>query len=93
MERGVGGQLHKTPHFKSRHRYAPPRNDPPKNCLGPAQPPPHRCRTFPLLPVQMGYGLIVWRRNRRRPVSVAQNRRPCPPLSDPWTAWPDGSGR
>jgi len=34
-----------------------PRNDPPKKILGPAQPPPHRCRTFPLLPVQMGYGL------------------------------------
>ena len=26
--------------------------------LGPAQPPPHQCRTFPLLPVQMGYGLL-----------------------------------
>jgi len=24
MERGVGGQPHKTPHFNSRHRYTPP---------------------------------------------------------------------
>ena len=36
----------------------PPRNDPPKKSLGPAQPPPHRCRTFPFLLVQMGYGLL-----------------------------------
>jgi len=35
-----------------------PRKDPPKKSLGPAQPPPHRCRTFPLLLVQMGYGLL-----------------------------------
>ena len=58
------------------------RNDPPKKSLGPAQPPPHRCRTFPLLPVQMGYdllwGLWVWRRRT--------NRGPCrPPLSNPPT--------
>ena len=60
----------------------------------PAWQPPHRCRTFPLLPVQMGYGFLcglwVWRRRT--------NRRPCsPPMSNPstslWTAWPDGSGR
>jgi len=31
---------------------------PPKKSLSPAQPPPHRCRTFPLLPVQMEYGLL-----------------------------------
>jgi len=71
----------------------PPRNDPPKKGLGPAQPPPHRCRTFPLLLVQMGYGLLcglrVWRRT---------NRRPCrPALSNPSTSSrttrPDGSGR
>jgi len=35
-----------------------PPNDPPKRSLGPVQPPPHRCRTFPLLPVQIGYGLL-----------------------------------
>ena len=33
MERGMGGQPHKTPHFNSRHRYTHPRNDPPKNSL------------------------------------------------------------
>ena len=52
------------------------RNDPPKKRLGPTQPPPHRCRSFPLLLVQMGYGLLcgLWRRT---------NRRPCrPPLSN-----------
>ena len=58
--------------------------------LGPTQPSPHRCRTFPFLPVQMGYGLLcglwVWCRT---------NRRPCrPPLSNPSTSpRPDGSGR
>jgi len=36
MECGVGGQPHKTPHFHPRHRYPPPRNDPPKKSLGPA---------------------------------------------------------
>ena len=42
---------------------------------GSAQPPPHRCRTFPILPVQMGYGL-----------RCRTNRRPCrPPLSNPST--------
>ena len=89
----VGGQPHKTLHFNSRHRYTHTRNDPPKKSLGPAQPLLHRCRTCPLLPVQMGYGLLcglwVWRRT---------NRRPCrPPLSNPSTpprtTRPDGSGR
>ena len=70
-----------------------PLNDPPKKSLGPAQPSPHRCRTFPLLPVQMGYGLLcglrVWHRT---------NCRPCrPPLSNPTTlprtTRSDGSGR
>jgi len=56
MERAIGVQPHKTPHFNSRHRYTPAWNDSPKKSLGPAQPPPHWCRTFPLLPVQMGYG-------------------------------------
>jgi len=54
MERGVGGQPHKTQHFNSRHRCTHTWNDPPKKGLGPAQLPPHRCRTFPLLPVQWG---------------------------------------
>ena len=35
-----------------------PPNDPPKKSLGPAQPPPHQCRTFPLLLVQMGHGFL-----------------------------------
>ena len=94
MECGVGEQPHKTPNFHSRHRYPPSRNDPPKKSLGPDQPPPHRCRAFPILLVQMGYGLLcglwVWRRRT--------NRRPCcPPMSNPSatprTARPDGSGR
>jgi len=89
MEHGVGRQPHKTPHFNSRHRYTP-QNDSPKQSLGPAQPPPHRCQAFPLLSVQMGYGLLcslwVWRRTNRRPC--------CPPLSNPSTpTWPDGSRR
>ena len=58
VECGGGRQPCKTPHFISRHRYPPSRNDPPKKSLFPAQPPPHRCRTFPLLLVQMGYGLL-----------------------------------
>ena len=56
--------------------------------------PSHRCRAFPLLFVQMEYGLFcglwVWRRGT--------NRRPCcPPMPNPstsfWTAWIDWSGR
>jgi len=96
LEHGVDGQPHKTPHFHPRHQHPPPIfwNDPPKKSLGLAKPPPHRCRTFPLLLVQMGYGplcgLWVWRRRT--------NRRPCcPPMSNPstspWTAWPDDGGR
>ena len=58
-----------------------PRNDPPKKSLGPAQPSPHRCQTFPLLPVQMGYGLLcglrVWPRTNRQPCRL--------PLSNPST--------
>ena len=93
MECGVGGQPHKTLHFKSWHWCTPPWNDPPKKNQGPAQLPLHQCWTFPLLLVQMGYGLLcglwVWRRTDCRPC--------CPPLSNPltlpWTTWPDGSGR
>jgi len=94
MEGGVVGQLYEAPYFHPRHRLPPSRNDPPKKSLSPAQPTPHRCRTFLLLFVKMWYGLLcslwVWcRRTNRRPC--------CPPLSNPstspWTAWPDGSGR
>jgi len=94
MEFGVGGQPHKIPRFNSRHRYPSSRKDHHKKSLGPSQPPPHRCRTFPLLFVQLAYGLLcglwVWcRRTNRRPC--------CPPMSNPstspWTAQPDGSGR
>jgi len=49
MERRVGVQPHKTPHFKSRHWYTHPQNDPPKKSLGLAQPSPHQCWTFLLL--------------------------------------------
>jgi len=56
------------------------RSDPPKKNLGPAQPPPYRCRMFPLLLAQTGCdllcGLWVWRRRT--------NRRPCyPPTHRP----------
>jgi len=51
---GSGRIPYKTPHFHLRHRYPPPRNDPPKKSLGPTKPSPHRCWTFPLLFVQMG---------------------------------------
>ena len=56
-------------------------------------PPPHRCRTFPLLLAQIGYGsfcgLWVWRSRT--------NCRPCcPPTSNPstspWTARPESCG-
>ena len=94
MECGLGGQPHETPHFHPRHRQPAPRNDPPKKCLGPSWPPSHRCRTFPLLLVQIGYGLLcglwVWSR-------ITNCQPCCPPMSNPstspWTAWPDGSGR
>ena len=51
--------------------------------MGPTSPPPHLCRAFPLLLVQMGYGLrcdlLVWRRTT--------NRRPrCPSVSNPSTS-------
>ena len=46
MECGVGRQPHKTLHFNSRHRYTHPRNGPPKESLGPAQPPPHGVGRF-----------------------------------------------
>jgi len=89
-----GRKPHKTPHFNSRHRYTHIRNDPPKKSLGPAYPPAHWCRTFPLLLVQMRHGLLcgLWAWRRRT------NRRPCcPPMSNPstspWIARPDGSGR
>jgi len=36
MERGVGGQPHKTPHVNSGYWYAHTQNDPPKKSLGPA---------------------------------------------------------
>jgi len=66
----------------------------PRTTCGPAEPPSHWYRTFPLLLVQMGNGILcdlwVWRwRTNRRPC--------CPPTSNPsassWTARPDGSGR
>jgi len=93
MERVVSGQPHKTLHFNSRYWHTHTRNYPPMKSLGPAQPPPHRWRTFPLLPVQMGYGLLcglwMWRRTNRRPGR--------PPLSNPSTpsrsTRPDGSGQ
>jgi len=52
-----------------------PRNDPPKKSLGPLQPPPRWCCTFPLLLVPIGYGLPL------RPVSVAQKTKPSTMLS------------
>jgi len=54
MKCGVVGEHYETPYFHPRHRYSPSRNGPAKNSMGPAQPLPHRCRTFSLLPTQMG---------------------------------------
>ena len=51
-----GRTTHKIPYFHP-HNGTRSRNYPPNKSLGPAQPPPYRCRTFPLLLVQMGYGL------------------------------------
>ena len=80
--------------FNFRHQYPPSQNYPPKNSLDLAQPPPHRCRMFLLLLVQMRYGLlcVLWVWHRRT------NRWPCcPPMSNPstspWTARPEGSGQ
>jgi len=61
---------------------------------GPGYPPPHRCRTFPLLFVEMGYGLLcglsVWRRRTKRwPCCSPMSN----PSTSPWTAWFEGSGR
>ena len=44
--------------------------------VGPAKPPPYRCRTFPLLLTQMGHGpfrclWVRWRRTNHRPCSPA----------------------
>ena len=47
-------KVDKSPHFHPLQRHSLPRNDPPKKSLGPAEPLPHRCRTFPLLSVQVG---------------------------------------
>ena len=63
--------------------------------LGPTQPPPHRCRTFPLLLVHLGYSLLCG-------LSVAQKNKPSTMLPSnvqsidlpmACAAWPDGSGR
>ena len=75
MERGVGGQPHKTPHFNSGHRHTHTRNDPPKKSLGPAWPPRHRCWTLPLLLVQTEHGLLCGL------MSVAQKNKPSTMLS------------
>jgi len=69
------------------------RNDPPMKTLGQAQPPPHRCRTFPLLLVQLGMASSATCEWCRR----TNSRLSCPlmynPSTSPWTARPDGSGR
>ena len=80
--------------FSSPTQAPTPRNDPPKKSLGPAQPPPQRCRTFPLLLVQMGYVFLCGLWVRRR----GTNRRLCcpsmsNPSTSPRTSWPDSAGR
>ena len=71
-----------------------PRSDPPMKRLGRIQPPPHQCRVFPLMLVQMCCGLLcglwVWYRGT--------NHQPCcPSMSNPstssWNARPNASGR
>ena len=94
MECGVGGQPHKTPLFLSPTPAPTPSEWPSQEQPGSGVTPLYRCRTFPLLLVQMGYGLLcglwVWRRRT--------NRGPCrPPMSNPstswWTARPESSGQ
>jgi len=58
MEFGVGGQPHKTSHFHPRHWHPPARNEPPMKSLGPASPPPHRCRAFLFLLFASVSGLL-----------------------------------
>jgi len=94
MEGRVRGQHYETPYFPHRQWHPPSGMALPRTAwvrLNRLRS-PHRCPTFPLLLVQMGYGpfcgLIVWRRRT--------NRRPCcPPMSNPstspWTARPDSS--
>ena len=69
MERGVGGQPHKTPHFNSRHRYThtewPSQEEP-----GSGLPPPHRRRGFLSCLYKWG---SAW--PPLRPVSVAQKSK------------------
>ena len=72
IECRVVGYPYEIPHFHPRHRHLSQWNSSSKNSVGAAQPPPHRCRTFPLLVVQMWFdflcGLWVWcRRINRRP--------------------------
>jgi len=91
MECGVDVLPYKTPHFHSRHRHLP--TLPRIGWVG-INLPPNRYWTFPLLLVQMRYGLSydLW-------VSCRRTNHPpcCPPISNPstssWTAAPDGSGR
>ena len=61
MERGVGRQPHKTPHFNSRHQYTHPRNDPPKESLLEQQ----CCETviLPLVHSTAEYCAPVWCRS------------------------------
>ena len=58
MECRVVGENCETPYFHSWHRHPPYWNDPAKSSMILVKPPPHRCWTFPLLLVQMGYGLF-----------------------------------
>jgi len=75
-------------------RWLTPMNKiPATDIVGPAQPLPHRCRTFPLLLCIYGVWPLL------QPASVAQkiNRSPCclpipNPSTSPWIARPDHSG-
>ena len=80
---------HKTEHFHPRHLQPSSMKS-----LCPAYPPPHMCRTFTLLLVQIGYGFLcglwVWRRRtNRRPWCFQMSNR----STSPWTVWPEYSGR
>jgi len=69
MERGVGGQPHKTPHFNSRHRYTPPE--------WPSQEKPGSGSTASATVSDVSAPACtngVW--HPLRPVSVAQNKPP-----------------
>ena len=96
MECGVVSQHCEIPYFHPRHRNPTSWNGPSKNSVDPAEPPPHQCRTFPLLFAQMWYGPYAACKCGVEEQTVDHVVLQCPiyrPPQSSWTARPDGSGR